>query len=57
MRVLGGTRVDRLGIDFVNNGRKTILESTELKQADPPKPDFKFPRANTSRNSRKVSAK
>jgi hypothetical protein len=36
-------RGDRLDIDFVNHGKKTILKSTDLKAAVPPSPDFKFP--------------
>lgn len=35
-------RGDRLDIDFINSGSKTILRTTELKHAVPP-PDFKFP--------------
>jgi hypothetical protein len=35
-------RGDRLDIDFVSSGRKTLLKSTELKPAIPPSPDFKF---------------
>jgi hypothetical protein len=37
-------RGDKLDIDFVGAGRKTILKSTELTAASPPNPDFKFPR-------------
>ena len=36
-------REDRLDIEFVSGGRKTILKSTELKPAVSPSPDFKFP--------------
>jgi hypothetical protein len=35
-------RGDRLDIDFINSGSKTILTTAELKRAMPP-PDFKFP--------------
>jgi hypothetical protein len=49
------SREDRLDIDFVNSGTKTILKSTELKPAVSPDPDSKFPRAK--RVSRKVAAK
>ena len=49
------SREDRLDIDFVNSGTKTILKSTELKPAVSPDPDCKFPRAK--RVSRKVAAK
>jgi hypothetical protein len=36
-------RGDKLDIDFVNAGRKTLLKSTEMKPATPPSPNFKFP--------------
>jgi hypothetical protein len=36
-------RGDKLDIDFVSTGRKTLLKSTELKPATPLSPDFKFP--------------
>jgi uncharacterized protein YchJ len=36
-------RGDRLDIDFVNHGEKTILKSTELKAAASPIPDSTFP--------------
>jgi hypothetical protein len=35
-------RGDRLDIDFINSGAKTILKTAELKPAQSP-PDFKFP--------------
>ena len=38
------SRGDRLDIDFVNSGAKTILTTTELKRASPPSGDFKFTR-------------
>ena len=38
------SRGDRLDIDFVNSGAKTILRTTELKPASPPSLDFKFTR-------------
>jgi hypothetical protein len=38
------SRGDRLDIDFVNSGVKTILTTTELKRANPPSLDFKFTR-------------
>jgi hypothetical protein len=38
-------RDDKLDIDFVGTGRKTLLKSTELKAAIPPSSDFKFPSA------------
>jgi len=37
------SREDKLDIEFVSGGRKTILKSTELKPAESPSPDFKFP--------------
>ena len=37
------SREDKLDIEFVSVGRKTILKSTELKPAASPSPDFKFP--------------
>jgi hypothetical protein len=36
-------RGDRLDIDFINSGAKTILRTTELRRAVPPSPNFKFP--------------
>jgi hypothetical protein len=36
-------RGDRLDIDFINSGFKTILRTTELKPAMSP-PDFKSPK-------------
>jgi hypothetical protein len=36
------SRGDRLDIDFINSGAKTILLTTELKRASPPSSDFKF---------------
>jgi hypothetical protein len=44
-------RGDRLDIDFINSGSKTILRTAELKSAVPP-PDLKFPRVKRkSQNS------
>jgi hypothetical protein len=37
-------RGDRLDIDFINSGAKTILKTAEFKHALSPSPDFKFPR-------------
>jgi hypothetical protein len=37
------SREDKLDIEFVSGGRKTILKSTELKPAASPSPDFNFP--------------
>ena len=38
-------REDKLDIDFLNHGRRTILKSTELKPSTAPSPSFKFTRA------------
>jgi hypothetical protein len=38
------SRGDKLDIDFVNGGRKTLLRSTELNRAVAPGAGFKFPR-------------
>lgn len=37
-------RGDRLDVDFINSGAKTILKTAEFKPALLPRPDFKFPR-------------
>jgi hypothetical protein len=37
-------RGDRLDIEFIDSGAKTILRTTELKPANPPSLDFRFPR-------------
>lgn len=45
-------RGDRLDIDFINSGSKTILRTTELKAAVPP-PDFEsVPVKSKSRSPR-----
>jgi hypothetical protein len=38
-------REDKLDIDFLNHGRRTILQSTDLKPSAAPSPAFKFTRA------------
>jgi len=38
-------RGDKLDIDFVNGGRRTLLKSTELNRAVAPDAGFKSPRA------------
>jgi hypothetical protein len=38
------SRGDKLDIDFVNGGRKTLLKSTALNRAIAPSENFKFPR-------------
>jgi hypothetical protein len=45
------SRGDRLDIDFVNSGAKTILTTTELKRANPPSSDFKFTRVKRKSGS------
>lgn len=51
-------RGDRVDIQFVTCGAKTILKSAVLKPAAPPSTDFKFPEdKNTSRSSRTSSKK
>jgi hypothetical protein len=44
-------RGDRVDVDFINSGTKTILKTAELRASLPPSPDFKFPatRANLAR--------
>jgi hypothetical protein len=37
-------RGDKLDIDFVNSGRRTLLKSTQLNRAVAPNAGFKFPR-------------
>jgi hypothetical protein len=37
------SREDKLDIEFVSGGKKTILKSTELKPATSPRPDLNFP--------------
>jgi hypothetical protein len=51
------SRGDRLDIDFVNSGAKTILTSTELKRANPPSSDFKFTRGKRKSGSLKGAAR
>jgi hypothetical protein len=41
------SREDKLDIDFVSGGRKTILKSTELRPAASPSTDFKLPRVKS----------
>jgi hypothetical protein len=45
------SRGDRLDIDFVNSGAKTILTTTDLKRANPPSSDFKFTRVKRKSGS------
>jgi hypothetical protein len=46
-------RGDRLDIDFINSGSKTILRTTELKSAISPT-DFKFPRVKRKSSSPRI---
>jgi len=48
------SRENKLDIEFVSGGRKTILKSTELKQAAPPIPDFKLPSAKGKSRSPRI---
>ena len=41
------SRGDKLDIDFVNGGRKTLLKSTELNRADAPSAGLQFPRVKS----------
>jgi hypothetical protein len=47
------SRGDKLDIDFVDGGRRTLLRSTELNRAIAPSEGFRFPRSKskTSRQS------
>jgi hypothetical protein len=44
------SRGDRLDIEFIDSGARTILSTTNLKPANPPSLDFTFP--NEKRKSR-----
>jgi len=50
------SREDKLDIEFVSGGRKTILKSTELKPAASPSPDFKFPKIKSHTERIKVGS-
>lgn len=43
------SRGDKLDIDFVNGGRKTLLKSTELNRAVAPSGEVKLPRKTSRR--------
>ena len=46
-------RGDRLDVEFINSGAKTILKTAAFKAGPSPSPDFKFPRnTNKSRTPR-----
>ncbi len=48
------SREDKLDIEFVSSGRKTILKSTELRPAASPSPDFKFPSVKAKSRSPRI---
>jgi hypothetical protein len=50
-------RGDKLDIDFVNSGRRTLLKSTELNRAVAPSAGFKFPRYNSKPRPGQLKAK
>ena len=51
------SRGDKLDIDFVNGGRKTLLKSAELNQAVAPGEGFKFPRNKSKPRSGPLKVK
>jgi hypothetical protein len=51
------SRGDKLDIDFVIGGRKTLLKSTELNRAVAPGEGFKFPRDKSKPRSGKLKVK
>ena len=51
------SRGDKLDIDFVNGGRKTLLKSTELNRAVAPSEGFKFPRVKNKPRSLPLKVK
>ena len=50
-------RGDRVDIEFINVGAKTILKTTVLKPAEPPSRDFKFPQDKNKSRSSQMSPK
>jgi hypothetical protein len=50
-------RGDKLDIDFVNSGRRTLLKSTELNRAVAPSAGFKFPRYKSKPRTRQLQVK
>jgi hypothetical protein len=54
---LSESRVDKLDIDFVNGGRKTLLRSTILNRAVAPDTGSKFPRDKSKTRSAVVMVK
>ena len=51
------SRGDKLDIDFVNGGRKTLLKSTELNRAVAPGAGVKVPRDKSNPRTRQVKVK
>jgi hypothetical protein len=51
------SRGDKLDIDFVNGGRKTLLKSTELNRADAPGAGLEFPRVKSKPRSGQMKVK
>ena len=51
------SRGDKLDIDFVSGGRKTLLKSTELNQAVAPGAGFNFPRDKSKPRSGQLKVK
>jgi hypothetical protein len=50
-------RGDKLDIDFVNGGRKTLLKSTALDRAVAPSADVKVPRDKNKPRTRQLKVK
>jgi hypothetical protein len=50
-------RGDKLDIDFVNVGRRTLLKSTELNRAVAPNAGFTFPREKGKPRIRQLKVK
>jgi hypothetical protein len=50
-------RGDKLDIDFVNGGRKTLLKSTQLNRAAALGAGFKFPRAKGKPRTKQLTVK
>jgi|HubBroStandDraft_6_1064221.scaffolds.fasta_scaffold190686_2 hypothetical protein len=51
------SRGDKLDIDFVNGGRKTLLRSTALNRAVAPSADVKLPRDKSKPRTRQLKVK
>jgi hypothetical protein len=51
------SRGDKLDIDFVNGGRRTLLKSTELNRAVAPGEGFKFARNKSKPRSSQLTVK